>query len=217
MTEKARIVLEGGGEIPCLFNPTELNITKAADWVEPNKKGSDGGHLEFKKGQPGTMSLILTLDTTADGTSVTVHTDKLLSLVTVKNKGKTKNKGDRPPSCQFVWGAKFKSFWAVVTSLQLKFTYFSSKGVPLRAQATLSLKQFNAKDKWPQNPTSGTPYPHSVRELLPGQTLDRVAAEAYGDPNLWRLIAEANGILDPLNLPPGTSVVIPHLGARSRG
>ena len=216
MTEKARIVLEGGGEIPCLFNPTELTIVKATEWAEPDNKGRDGGQLEFKKGQPGTLSLVLWFDTTADGTSVTDHTDRLLSLVAVRGSGQSTNSSDRPPSCQFVWGSRFRSFWAVVTNLSLKFTYFSSAGVPLRAQATISLKQFNARERWPQNPTSGTPFPHSVRQLLPGQTLDRIAAEVYGDPSKWRLIAEANAVVDPLSLPAGMSIVIPHQGARNR-
>jgi len=40
-----------------------------------------------------------------------------------------------------------------------------------------------------------------VRVVKPGDRLPIIAAEVYGDPRLWRLIAEANGIEDPLRFP----------------
>lgn len=219
MPEKARILIENGDKtgIPCLFNPSEFTVTKSTNWQAKNTTGKDTTELQFQQGNPGQISLTLMLDTTDTGKPVTEHTNRLLALVTVSEDGpKKEDNSARPPWCQFVWG-NFKSFKAVVESLELRFTYFSSKGVPLRAQATLRLKQYDAKDKWPQNPTSGTPYPHSVRQLLPGQTLDRVAAQVYGDAAQWRLIAQANGILDPLDLPVGSSIVIPDLRVSSRG
>ena len=50
-----------------------------------------------------------------------------------------------------------------------------------------------------------------------GETLDRIAAAHYADPFNWRLIAEANGIIDPLDVAPGTVLVIPELPVRRRG
>lgn len=218
MADNAEIKTENGASIPCKFNPSEFTVTKTTSWQPAKGKGKDTAPINFQQGNPGTMSLTLTLDTTDSGEPVTKHTDLLFSLVTVDANlpGSSKhNNSGRPPWCQFHWG-DFQSFKAVVENLQLKFTYFSSKGVPLRAVATLSLKQYDDKEKWPQNPTSGTPHPHSVRWLLPGQTLDRVAAKVYGDPGKWRAIAEANGILDPLVLPQGQAIVVPELEATSR-
>jgi len=40
-----------------------------------------------------------------------------------------------------------------------------------------------------------------VRTIKAGDRLPVVAAEVYGDPRLWRLIAEANDIDDPLRFP----------------
>ncbi|MBM2613995.1 LysM peptidoglycan-binding domain-containing protein [Actinoplanes sp. LDG1-06] len=42
-----------------------------------------------------------------------------------------------------------------------------------------------------------------------GDTLSALAGQYLGDPALWRDIARANGIDDPLNLPPGQALVIP--------
>jgi nucleoid-associated protein YgaU len=42
-----------------------------------------------------------------------------------------------------------------------------------------------------------------------GETLDRISARQYGVSTMWRLIAEANGINDPLALRPGAFLNIP--------
>jgi nucleoid-associated protein YgaU len=58
---------------------------------------------------------------------------------------------------------------------------------------------------------------HSVHTLITGDTLDRIAARYYRDPTRWRLIAERNGIVDPLALPIGSPIYIPDLPVRGRG
>lgn len=40
-----------------------------------------------------------------------------------------------------------------------------------------------------------------LKTVKAGDRLPRVAAEFYGDPRLWRLIAQANAIDDPLAFP----------------
>jgi nucleoid-associated protein YgaU len=44
-----------------------------------------------------------------------------------------------------------------------------------------------------------------------GETLSDVASRCYGEPRHWRLIARANGIVDPLTLELGQRLVIPVL------
>ena len=102
--------------------------------------------------------------------------------------------------------------------LQVKFTYFASDGMPLRAKADLTLKQYKDEAELPlQNPTSHTPTLHTVHRLAYGETLDRVAAKHYADATRWRLIAEANNVVDPIGLQPGALLVIPELPVRRRG
>jgi nucleoid-associated protein YgaU len=109
----------------------------------------------------------------------------------------------------FNWGA-MRSFKSVVTSLSVTFVYFSSTGVPLRARVQMALTQYQPDHAYGrQNPTSGTPRPHKVHRVLPGETLDRIAAQHYGDPTRWRALATANGIDDPLALRPGSLLSIP--------
>ena len=44
-----------------------------------------------------------------------------------------------------------------------------------------------------------------------GDTLSWIAGKEYGNPAEWRIIAEANGIDDPLNLTVGQELLIPPL------
>jgi hypothetical protein len=217
--EKAFLKPEQGSDIPCLFNPADLTMTKVVQWSPTKGKGKNTGKLRFQQGQPGTVALTLIFDTTADGSSVTKHTDALLSLTRVNKALKGSNDGNnsaRPPWCEFHWG-DFHSFKSVVENLQIKYTYFASDGTPLRAQATLTLKQFEDEDTtYAQNPTSGTPHPHAVHHVLPGETLDRIAANRYGDPSRWRAVARMNNVVDPLDLAAGTILVIPDDEAVSR-
>jgi nucleoid-associated protein YgaU len=216
---KAQLNIENSSPIPCLFNPSELTVSKSNSWQAGQSKGRNAPELRFQGGQSATLSLSLTFDTTETGKDVTFHTSKLLDLLksnpNLPGADPARNSG-RPPWVQFQWG-KLQSFKAIVEKLQLKFTYFASDGTPLRAKCDLSLKQWKDEAEYPlQNPTSSTPSLHTVHTLLPGETLDRVAAMYYQDATRWRVIAEANGIIDPLEIPPGTALVLPEPGVRYR-
>jgi nucleoid-associated protein YgaU len=106
----------------------------------------------------------------------------------------------------------------VVERLQVRFTFFASSGMPLRAKADLTLKQYEDEHERPlQNPTSYTPILHTVHRVVQGETLDRIAATHYADPTRWRLIADANHVVDPLALSAGALLVIPEIPVRRRG
>jgi len=212
--QKAFLETEGGKRIDCLFNPAQLTVTKANQWVADLVPGRQAPNLYFTGGHSGTLWTVLTFDTTADGTAVTVHTQKLMGLMAVDKQlpGYDNATGrGRPPWVKLHWG-DFHSFPGVVEDLQVDFTYFAAGGTPLRAKATILLRQFKEEGAWgPQNPTSGTPEPQRVHQVQVGETLDRIAATHYGESNRWRAIADANRIEDPLALAPGTILTIPRL------
>src|SRR5262249_36569519 len=62
---KAFIEPEKGENIECLFNPAELTIAKSNQWSEVKAPGRNTPKLTFSQGSPGTISMELTLDTTA--------------------------------------------------------------------------------------------------------------------------------------------------------
>lgn len=216
--QKAFLEAEGGGRIDCLFNPAQLTLTRANHWVADLVPGRAAPNLYFTGGHAGTLSTTLTFDTTSDGSAVTAHTAKLVKLMAVDpdlpGYDQATRRG-RPPWVKFHWG-DFHSFAGVIADLLVDFTYFSADGTPLRAKATLLLRQYAEEGDWgPQNPTSGTPEPERVHRVRTGETLDRIASTYYGQATRWRAVAEANGILDPLDLPPGTVLIIPRLEEES--
>ncbi|PBC75958.1 LysM domain-containing protein [Streptomyces sp. TLI_235] len=217
---KAYLEVEGSSErLECLFNPSELTISKSNTWNAGQAKGGNAPELRFQAGQSATLALSLMFDTTRTGDDVTRYTSKLLNLLNVDKDlpaSDENRQSGRPPWVKFHWG-DLHSFKAVVDRLQVRFTYFAASGRPLRAKADLALRQWRDEGILPlQNPTSSTPTLHSVHVVRPGETLDRIAAVRYRDPTRWRLIAEANDILDPLALKAGTSLVIPEQPVRRR-
>jgi len=217
---KAFIETERGDSIECLFNPAEFTIAKSNQWSEVTAPGRNTPKLTFAQGQAGTITMELTLDTTATGEAVTKHTTALLALMKIDSElpdANSKTNSARPPFCVFHWGS-FHSFKAIIQSLTIRFTYFAGDGTPLRAKAQVTFKQYEDEDAYgPQNPSSGTPETHAVHWVSAGETLDRIAASRYGDPSRWRLLADANGVVDPLELEPGTPLVVPDPQGVGRG
>lgn len=210
--QKAYLMTETKKKIEFMFNPQDLEFSKTTTWGSNDTPGSNAPQLQFNSGGSVEFSLTALFDSTADGKPVTKITDELYKL-TVTDKSIKGTKEDRnmarPPWVQFHWG-KMRSFKAVVTKLDLKFTYFTADGTPLRASVSMSFRQYMDEGTLaPQNPTSGTPNPGQIRRIESGQYLDTIADELYGDSSKWRSIAEANGIDDPLAIPVGKSLIIP--------
>jgi hypothetical protein len=209
---KAFLTTEDNKQIPCLFNPGELALTQANGWAADTMPGRGVPTLRYTGAGSGQLNLTLFFDTTDTGASVTTYTSKLVGLMEINSTlpGSTPTTNNaRPPWVTFNWG-DFHSFKAVISSLSLTFEYFSSTGTPLRARASITLTQYQEDMAFgPQNPTSGTPRPHRVHRVQPGETLDRISALHFGDSTKWRRIAETNGIEDPLALRPGSLLAIP--------
>jgi nucleoid-associated protein YgaU len=112
-----------------------------------------------------------------------------------------------PPLVVLQWG-KVKSFAGFVTSVQAKYTLFTSQGTPIRATCNLSIEEMPGNPP-KQNPTSGGLTLTSVRTIVAGDSLASIAYREYGDPTMWRPLAAFNGIDDPLRLRLGTTLLLP--------
>ncbi len=211
--QKAFFTTETGTRIDCMFNPAKFSFTAGNKWESKSIPGRDIPTQRYAGGNSGSFSLSLTFDTTPTGKSVTEHTNKLLGLMDVDTSlagyDAERNNG-RPPWIKFNWGTEIHTFKAIISTMSVSFTYFSSDGLPLRASVDLSCEQYEPDANWgPQNPTSGTPSPNRTHQVRVGDSLDRIAAKYYGDSTRWRTIAAMNGIGDPLELRPGSLLAIP--------
>jgi nucleoid-associated protein YgaU len=96
-------------------------------------------------------------------------------------------------------------------------TLFLKDGTPVRTVVDISLQQVIDETAFErQNPTSGGGSAPKTRVLYAGDRLDLIAWEEYGDSTLWRRIAQANDLIDPLHLPQGRVIVVPPLEEPAR-
>ena len=211
--QKAFFQTETKQKIECMFNPAQFKFSMSNRWQAEPVPGSNAPSMRYAGGESGRFDVSLVFDTTATGSSVTTHTNKMLKLMEVDTSltdFDAKRNSGRPPWVTFHWGTELHTFKAIVTNLAVSLTYFSNEGLPLRAAVEASFAQYEPDANWVrQNPTSGTPIPHRTHIVSPGETLDRISALYYGDSTRWRAIAGANGIRNPLDIAPGTVLSIP--------
>jgi hypothetical protein len=197
------------GKIAFQFNPKEVSITKSAKWERKPAKGKTAGHPEFSGAEPCKMTLELFFDATMNGAVDVVQSVDDLFACCVAPTGGKQGEQALPNLVVFNWG-KVKSFAAFVSQVSAKYTRFSADGVPIRAVCTVNLEEIDVTIS-KQNPTSGTPNADTVHTMVAGDSLALVAHQEYGDPLLWRALADYNDIDDPMRIAHGTRVMLPRL------
>lgn len=195
-------------EISFQFNPKEVTIQKAAKWErKPATGAKKAGPPQFTGADPCKLTLEMFLDATAThDTSVVTTVERLFACCAPTEKSTGKEKPS-PPLVALHWG-KVTSFAAFITSVNAKYTLFSSDGTPIRALCQVSLEEMPV-EPWRQNPTSGGLAVRRAHQLVDGDTLASVAYAEYGDPAMWRPLAAYNGIDDPLRLRRGARLLLP--------
>ena len=203
-------------EITVMFNPESYSISKSVTWSPPQTSGSSGNQTErqvnaptltFGGGGSRQLSLELFFDVTESPTinDVRQETDKIVALTRIERDL------DRPPTCEVSWGQTPTTsdfpFIGVVSSLNQKFTLFSSSGQPLRANLSVTFVEFLD----PEQDQRQTDPELTTRTIKRGDTLSSIAAEVYRDPKSWRIIAEENQLDDPRQLEVGRTLTIPKL------
>ncbi len=185
--------------VTCQFNPTEYSLKKQNKWKEKDVKGRGTSEMEFTGGKPAMLKVKLFFDSTATGKDVRDETNKLLDMA------KPKGEPGEPPPCLFIWGSL--TFRAVIKTLNQKFTMFLADGQPIRAKVDVTFQEV-ASSQGPQNPTSYS-NPKKTRTIYPGDRLDLIAFQEYGDANRWVELAEANELENPMELYSGQVLKIP--------
>jgi hypothetical protein len=218
--QKAHLEIEGEAALDCWFNPNEYTVSKSNDWNLKPIVGATLPAAQFGGGHARELTLDLLFDATDAGdrdvSEVTNRLFKMMEVNPALASGSRKNKG-RPPMVTFGWGSTV-GFKAVATSLSVRYTLFKPDGTPIRAHARLALQQAEKADSSSaqgasaaQNPTSFAQAGASSHVVREGDSLQSIAYGTYGDPTLWRAIAEANGIDDPMRTPLGVALEIPAL------
>lgn len=188
-------------ELQVLFNPEQYSIEKGNQFASQSIPGQESPVIQFVMGQSETLSVDIFFDTYTyySGEDVRNYINKLSDFLQIDPDLHA------PPICCFQWGTV--SFYGVIEKVSKKFTMFKDDGTPVRATANVSFKKY--PDVKEQIPRRNSPDKTKRKVVNMGDTLWRLAATAYGDPQKWRNIADANEITNPRKLAPGAEIVIP--------
>jgi len=192
------------------FNPKEIALAKSASWKREAAKGSKSAPPpQFTGSQPSKLTLEMFFDASAKQDTTVVKTvEKLFSLTTPTASSLTAKKAS-PPWVVFRWGS-LTGFLAYVSQVQAKYTMFTADGLPIRATCQVTLDEL-AGDAPKQNPTSGGLMPHRVHQVVEGDSLPAIAYREYGQPSMWRAVADLNRVDDPMRVRPGDRLLLPPL------
>jgi hypothetical protein len=199
-----------GSPLSFQFNPETLTLSKGAQWIRHQAKSAEQvGVPEFTGSLPRRLDVELFLDAAdTHNTSVQKGVETLLGWC-VPTARSIANDAASAPRVKFSWGSfGTASFFGYLEEVSATYSLFDADGTPLRATCAVRLTE--AGDPTPrQNPTSGSPGTRRTHRLVVGDSLELLAHREYGDATAWRVIAEANGIDDPLRLRPGTEILVP--------
>jgi hypothetical protein len=222
--DKLTIKTDYEKEFKVSYNPERYTVTKSVQFAEVTIPGLESPVQQFVRGQAEKVTFELHFDTTAHGMLDDVK-DVRTETAAIYDLLKVRKKTHAPPRCKLTWGkGQIFSFgaginpWCVLESVSEEFTLFSPGGVPLRAKLTVTFREAWTVEEQIAEIAKHSPERTKVKTLATGKTLSHLAAEEYGDPGLWRPIAEdpANNIDNPRAVAPGTVLQVPRLTGRSR-
>lgn len=193
-----------GQEITVMFNPTEYTIKTNMSYADIQVPGLRVPLVQFVRGDSKILSTELYLDNTNSGESLKQNLDALRAFVTIDEELHA------PPVCRFKWG-DVDQFDGVMTDFSEKFTLFDEQGNVLRARVTISLKSYQPAELQYRELNLQSPDRTKTRVVQEGERLDLIAAEVYGDPALWPVLAKENNIARPRLVRAGDVLIVPPL------
>ena len=122
--------------------------------------------------------------------------------------------GKRPPRCELSWaqqnptGSDFP-FVGVLESVKQQFVLFLSNGTPVRAKLSVGFKEYIPPTQQQQKNPGNSSFPAQTYTVKAGDTLSTIAGRLWDNPTLWRLLADANTIVNPRLLEPGQVLAVP--------
>ncbi|UKS25283.1 peptidoglycan-binding protein [Paenibacillus sp. HWE-109] len=204
--KKAVIIVDKGNSketVPVLFNPGEYTLDTRNSYSWKTVPGLSMPIGQFVSGGTTTLSMDFYFDTYEKGTDVRNYTKKISGLLDVEKELHA------PPICRFVWGSL--DFKGVVEKVTQQFTMFLDTGVPVRAKLNVVFRSWHSKKEQLQTIPRHSADRTKQKMLKQGDQLWMLAAHEYEDPSLWREIAKANHIDNPLKVVTGRRISVPRL------
>jgi nucleoid-associated protein YgaU len=236
--KKLQILIEGDSSditspfqnpetVDVLFNPQSIVFSHKTEWQKPIKtptvsppktpaasKDAPASPPQpvFAGWPPVTLTLELFFDSTEAAPNVSANSDVRISSSKIMKLTEMKPNKHRPPLCMIKWGDGYPvgtplliGFASTITQT---FSYFDPTGKPLRVKLACLFTQ------WTDQKEMHSTDVHKSHIIKRGDTLASIAQEKLHDAKLWRPIAVANGLTDPLDLEPGRTLWIPTVRER---
>ncbi|WP_052195341.1 hypothetical protein [Deinococcus radiopugnans] len=237
--ERVNFLIESSNErISCLLNPEQLTVRRQAGTTARRSVGGllgarlqDDDPLLAVGGGVTELELDLLFDTSLQEQPVRVGDVRELTrpLWRLAEAGRP---GSALTRVRFLWGKSW-NVPGVILAISERFESFAASGAPQRSWLRLRLRrvpelatsQATPEQTAPQPWTTGPPgldalppAPADTVEvqgdgLNVGSRLDALAFGIYGDPAAWRLIAQVNGLINPLDLNAGQVLQLPRLSS----
>jgi hypothetical protein len=194
--------------IDVMFNPAEYGYSRSISYANPQQGQPIPNDFGF---EPFTVTLFY--DTYTNEKSLdkkedvrVKYTEKIADLLKPSQAAQSTR---HQPMCIFSWGSF--NLKGKIQKVDQKFTMFLPNGIPVRATVTITILP-TATDKEVKK-LLGKEACRKLWTVKGGDRLDLIANQALKDPALWRKIAEANNITNPLAFPAkediGRVIVIP--------
>jgi nucleoid-associated protein YgaU len=195
----------GAGEFKVMFNPVALTQTRKVTWSPVPGQLGDPPSLKYASTPPEDLQIDLLFDTSEGDDGVTDVRDLTSQIYALTMMLPSKH---RPPLCQLVWGAQDAFFQGVLVGIDPTYKYFLPDGTAVRAKITCHFQGWDMQleQQGQQAQSTDVEKSHVVRR---GDTLASIAQRHLHNAALWRVIARANNITDPLSLAPGRRLQIP--------
>lgn len=216
--KKAKIeVLDNNGkktnEIEVLFNPSQYTLSESAGYNVTPVPTSDVPHVTFGGGNASVLNMELFFDTSPVLTT-SILTNSKAEDVSKKVKdfeSLVYIKGDlhSPPVVKFIWGSL--SFKGVVTDIKSTYTKFMESGMPVQARVEISMTSFYSASETKRKSPFESPDRTKCRMIRDDCSIWDIARNEYGDASKWKVIAKANNIANPMEIPSGTILEVPAL------
>ena len=129
-------------KVTAQYNPKEVGIDKSVPWNKHKNPKGDIPMLEFTNAENRSMSLELFFDKFEEAGSVQQEIDDLHKM-TLINPDASSETEKHPPRVIVAFGIS-NWFRGVIESLGVKYTMFDDKGMPVRATASLKIKEVDA-------------------------------------------------------------------------
>jgi nucleoid-associated protein YgaU len=219
-----------GASYPVMYNPEELKFEQGNTFAEVGVPGLNAPPLQYVRGKARVLTMELFFDSYEVGADVRDYTGPIVGLLDRQPLTKA------PPVLLFSLGRL--QFRCVLVDAGQRFTMFLRDGTPVRSTMSVRLQEYVdievdiTQGLFFGSPTASAIVNAAAAPVVAGltaagastvhvvtqtDTLSGIAAAYLGDASQWRVIANANKITDPLDLVPGTSLVIPPPAAGSPG